>query len=121
MSFGDAVSSGFSNYVTFGGRAPRSEYWFWVLFEILAAIVALFVDGIIGTVGILYIITILGLLLPSLAMAVRRMHDIDKSGRNLLWALVPFGSLYVLYLAVQPGTAGANSHGADPFGVAGGS
>ena len=70
-----------------------------------------FVDLIIGTSGIVYFIAVLVLLLPGLAVSVRRMHDVDKSGWNILWSLIPFGGLYVLYLAVQRGTAGPNEYG----------
>ena len=113
MGFGEAVSSGFRNYTNFEGRALRSEYWYWYLFAILAYAIAAVVDGIvIGSVGIFYGVTVLGLLLPNIAVGIRRMHDIDKSGWNLLWSLIPIlGGLYVLYLTVQPGTAGPNRYG----------
>lgn len=114
MGFAEAVSSGFRNYVNFRDRAPRSEYWYWFLFAFLAYALAAFVDGIVGTVGIFYFVTALGLILPNLAVFVRRMHDIDRSGWSFLWGLIPIlGNLYVLYLLVRPGTAGSNRYGSE--------
>jgi uncharacterized membrane protein YhaH (DUF805 family) len=112
MSFGEAVSSGFSNYASFESRAMRSEYWFWFLFAVIASFVALIADALVGSAPLLYLLTVLALFLPGLAVGVRRLHDIDKSGWNLLWGLIPiFGSLYLLYLNVQPGTTGENRYG----------
>ena len=115
MNFGAAVASGFNNYATFEGRALRSEYWYWTLFAIIVGIVANIVDVMLGKVGIVNVLAILVLLLPGLAVGVRRLHDIDKSGWNLLWALIPFfGALYLLFLLVQQGTRGGNAYGEHP-------
>ena len=69
VGFGEAISHGFSNYFTFSGRARRSEYWFWVLFTSLVHVIPL-IGGLIG----------LAVLIPSLAVTSRRLHDIGKSG-----------------------------------------
>ena len=69
VGFGEAISRGFSNYFTFAGRARRSEYWFWVLFTSLVQVIPL-IGGLIG----------LAVLIPSLAVTSRRLHDIGKSG-----------------------------------------
>lgn len=82
MSFGDAISSCFRNYATFSGRATRAEYWWWTLFNFLVGIVTAFIP-FIG-----WIIT-LGLFLPSLAVAWRRLHDIGKGGGWYFLGLVP--------------------------------
>ena len=117
MTFTEAISSGLSNYANFSGRASRSEYWYWVLFQIVVAIAASIIDAV-ATMGILGIVTGLGLLLPSLAVSVRRLHDIGKSGWNILWGLIPLlGAIYLIYLYVQPSAPGANEYGASPGGT----
>ena len=111
MTFTEAISSGLSNYANFAGRASRSEYWYWVLFQVVVAIGASIVD-VVATQGILGVLTGLGLLLPSIAVSVRRLHDIGKSGWNILWGLVPiFGFVYLVYLYVQPSASNAYSRG----------
>ncbi|MFG1880524.1 DUF805 domain-containing protein [Micromonospora sp. NPDC049102] len=93
MSFGAAVKSVFNQYVGFTGRARRSEYWWFALFTVLVSIVAsvldnalrlTFVDG--SSNGFIGLIASLALLLPTLAVAVRRLHDTDKTG---WWLLIP--------------------------------
>ena len=117
MTFTEAISSGLSNYANFSGRASRPEYWYWVLFQFVVAIAASIVDAV-ATMGILGILTGLGLLLPGLAVSVRRLHDIGKSGWNILWGLIPLlGAIYLIYLYVQPSAPGANEYGASPGGT----
>jgi uncharacterized membrane protein YhaH (DUF805 family) len=114
MNFVQAIRSGFSNYVQFGGRACRSEYWYWTLFSILASIVANVVDATLGT-GIIGGITGLALLLPGLAVSARRLHDID---RTFWWVLITFtviGVLVLLYWDCLRGTVGPNRFGPDPL------
>lgn len=116
MDFQQAIQSGFAKYANFTGRAPRSEYWFWCLFQFLALIGALIVDGILGTDGLLYLLAVLGLTIPSLAVAVRRLHDLGKSGWNFLFILIPLvGPILLLVWYCQPGTAGDNQYGSNPL------
>jgi uncharacterized membrane protein YhaH (DUF805 family) len=113
MNFVQSISSGFSNYVNFSDRAIRSEYWYWVLFIILGEIVTSIIDYAIGinlTTGIFGLVT----LLPSLAVAVRRLHDIDRSGWWILLALIPIvGAIVLIIWYCTRGTAGANRFGPD--------
>jgi uncharacterized membrane protein YhaH (DUF805 family) len=102
--------------VDFAGRTPRSGYWWWVLFGILVSIVASILDSILGSGRIINELSGLALLLPGIAVGCRRMHDIGKSGWNLLWSLTIIGIIYVIYLLVQPGTPGPNKYGPDPLG-----
>lgn len=104
--FVTAVKSAFTNYANFEGRTSRAGYWWWVLFlVIMNAVLRMVSYALLGLWG-------LAVLLPGLAAGARRLHDIDKSGWNLLWGLIPvLGWLYVLYLAVQPGTPGPNRFG----------
>jgi uncharacterized membrane protein YhaH (DUF805 family) len=111
MSFTEAVRSCFQNYASFSGRAPRSEYWYFVLFEIAALVGLAIMDWLIGTAPILYMLGALALVLPALTVGVRRLHDSNKSAWNLLWSLVPFGALYLLWLYIRPGDDGENDYG----------
>ena len=94
-------------YATFSGRARRSEYWYFILFDVIIAFVLLFIDMQMGT-NVLYLIYSLVVLIPRIAVGVRRMHDVGKSGWFLL---IP---IYNLILACTDGVNGDNEYGADP-------
>lgn len=108
MGFFEAISSCFSKYVQFSGRASRSEFWYFGLFYFLCALVVSGFEGF-GSVGgsLSSLLIFLGFLLPSLAVAVRRLHDTDRSGWWLLIGLVPvIGPIVLLVfycLAPVPG------------------
>jgi uncharacterized membrane protein YhaH (DUF805 family) len=125
MTFGDAVNSVLSKYATFDGRASRAEFWRWVVVFVLLTLITRMIDGALflssireglfarGAMQPLTYITILVLLLPNLALAVRRLHDTGRSGWWLLLMLVPFvGPLVLLYWYVQPSDDGPNPYGA---------
>lgn len=95
------------NYATFSGRARRSEYWYFYLFTSIFSVVLIFVDLLMSTL-VLYNIYMLAVLIPSIAVAVRRMHDVGKSG----WFLII--PIYNLILACTEGVKGENEYGADP-------
>ncbi len=84
MSFGEAIKSGFRNYVTFSGRATRSEYWYWTLFMVLGSVGAFILDSGLGTFGMLGGLFALAMFLPANAVSVRRLHD---TGRSAWWLL----------------------------------
>ena len=112
-------------YAVFSGRARRKEYWFFVLFNIIIGLVLGFIDGVIGSasaeagVGLLYGIYTLAILIPSIAVGVRRLHDTDRSGWWLLIGLIPLiGAIVLLVFMVQGGKPGANQYGADPKAAA---
>ncbi|MEX2445954.1 MAG: DUF805 domain-containing protein [Dehalococcoidia bacterium] len=118
MSFADAVRSGLNNYANFSGRAMRSEYWFWVLFVLIVSLIANFVDSVLGGSGFIAVLVSLALLVPNIAVGVRRLHDINKTGWNVLWGLIPIlGWIYLIYLAVQPSNPGSNNYGPEPSGT----
>jgi uncharacterized membrane protein YhaH (DUF805 family) len=118
MSFVEAIRSGFSNYVNFSSRALRSEYWYWVLFAVIGGIVTYIIDMAIG-IPITNTIFSLGTLLPGLAVAVRRLHDLDRSGWWILLSLIPLvGAIILIVWFCGKGTAGANRFGPEPFGKA---
>ncbi len=117
MDFQTAVRTVLNKYADFNGRAPRSEYWWWVLAYAIAYFIVAIVGGILGKLGMfLPLLFALAILVPTLAVAVRRLHDVDKSGWWVLIALVPIvGGLILLYFAVQRGTIGPNQFGEDPL------
>jgi uncharacterized membrane protein YhaH (DUF805 family) len=114
MNFQQAVQSVFNNYVTFSGRAPRSEYWYWALFSFIVQIVAQLVDLALG-LGLIEGIISLALLLPSIAVGVRRLHDIDRTGWWLLIAFTGIGIILLIVWACFKGTDGPNQYGPDPL------
>jgi len=119
MGFADAVKAFFTNYTNFSGRSSRSEYWWPQLFIFVVGFLIGFVVGLVSEslAGIVALVFQLAILIPAIALSVRRLHDHDKSGWWLLIALIPIlGGLYLLFLFVQRGTAGANQFGPDPLG-----
>ena len=109
-------------YADFSGRSRRKEYWMFVLGVFIAAIVLSIVEGVLGLSGMvggvygpLTTILLLGVIIPSIAVQVRRFHDQDKSGWFVLLALIPFiGGLAVLVFMFLEGTRGPNRFGPDP-------
>ena len=88
VSFQEAIKKGFINYFVFRGRATRAEFWWWQLFNVAIQIVGSIVDAVTGLPGILGTLLGLALLIPSISLATRRLHDINKSGWwQLLWLL----------------------------------
>ncbi len=110
------------HYFDFNGRARRQTFWYFVLVYFVIAIVLGIIQSFLNT-SILTGLLSLALLLPNLGLAVRRLHDIDRSGWWILIGIIPIlGWALLIYWYVQPGTAGANQFGADPKagGAAGG-
>lgn len=108
------------NYVGFEGRARRKEYWMFVLFNLIIAIVLGIIDRVVGLqtasgFGMLGGLYALAMLLPSIAVATRRLHDCDKSGWWQLIALIPLigGIVLIVWLATD-GNRGDNRFGPDP-------
>jgi uncharacterized membrane protein YhaH (DUF805 family) len=112
-------------YAVFSGRSRRMEYWYFVLFNIIVCIVLEVIDGLLfGTldsgmgVGLLSGLYALAVLIPSLAVTVRRLHDIDRSGWWILIALVPLiGGIVLLVFALLDSTPGTNQYGPNPKGA----
>ena len=115
MGFTEAVSSVLGKYVGFTGRASRSEYWYWILFYVLALIVAIVIDRMLFGFAILQSILSLALLLPSIAVAIRRLHDLDRSGWWVLLAFVPIANIVLIVWFCMKGTTGPNQYGPDPI------
>ena len=98
---------GLQKYATFSGRARRSEYWYFSLFNVIISLVFGFVCGLMGVAKYSSIYSY-AVFLPAIAVLVRRMHDVGKSG---WFSLIP---IYNLILLCRDGTPGDNKYGADP-------
>ena len=108
-------------YAVFSGRARRKEYWMFFLFNMLFAFAAGIIDRALGITfdgtwyGPFYTLYALALLIPSLAVAVRRLHDVNKSGWYLLINIIPIiGWIIVLIKLCTDSTPGENQYGANP-------
>lgn len=116
MGMLDAVQAVFNNYANFEGRARRSEFWYWTLFNVLVS----FVLSLIGNwlhLGFIPTLWSLAVLVPSIAVGVRRLHDIGKSGWLYLISLIPLiGTIIVIVWFAQDGMSGPNMYGPDPKG-----
>lgn len=106
------------NYVQFQGRARRSEYWYPVLCNFIVALVLAVLAKLVPFLGILSGLFSLAALLPSLGVAIRRLHDVGKSGWWLLIGLVPLvGGIVLLVWACTDSNPGENAYGPNPKGV----
>jgi uncharacterized membrane protein YhaH (DUF805 family) len=118
MNFVEAIESGFRNYVTFKGRAARSEYWCWTLFVFLVTLAGEIADNALfdgPSSGLFAPLISLGLFLPGLAVSVRRLHDLDRSGWWLLLIFTMVGIILLLIWSCIKGTTGPNRFGPDPL------
>jgi len=102
VNFQTAIRSGFQNYTNFKGRASRAEYWWWALFTVILSILLSSISDSLGNLGSLVT------LLPSIAVAIRRVHDVDRAG---WFILVP---IYNLVLVLRRGDSGENRFGPPP-------
>jgi uncharacterized membrane protein YhaH (DUF805 family) len=106
------------NYANFNGRARRKEYWMFVLFNSILTVIAIVIDTMIGSPLVVTIILVLALLLPNLAVTVRRLHDTSKSGWWVLLQLIPYiGGIIIFVFCVLDSTPGSNQYGENPKGL----
>ena len=108
-------------YADFNGRARRQEYWMYFLFHLIFCVAAILLDNLLGFAmagvgyGFIYLLYALALLVPSLAVTVRRLHDTGKSGWMVLISLIPIiGSIWLLVLMLIDGDPGSNEYGPSP-------
>jgi uncharacterized membrane protein YhaH (DUF805 family) len=114
MGFGAAIGTCFSKYATFAGRAARPEYWYWVLFTVVATLIFTMIELRVSAVGgrALDAIFSIATFIPSIAVAARRLHDTDRSGWWQLLVLIPvIGWILLLIWFCQRGTPGGNRFG----------
>ncbi len=120
MGFGEAVQSVFSKYATFSGRARRSEYWYFVLLQVIVTAVLNGLYSATESVAFSAILVLfdLALLVPSLAVCWRRLHDIGRSGAYYFFVLIPLvGWILLLVWMCQDSQPGANQYGPNPKGM----
>ncbi len=113
------------NYATFSGRARRSEFWYFALFNMIFIILAMVLDRVLGTTlkmggvetpyGYIYLLYVLVLFIPGLAVSVRRLHDVGKSGWMYLIVLIPIiGAIWLLVLFFTDSNTESNKWGENP-------
>lgn len=115
MTFSESIETCFKKYSQGRGRASRSEYWYFYLFSVLVSLgLEVLVLESNNSVLITLFVNLIGLaiLIPEWTAAVRRLHDTNRSGWNLLWVFLPVIGwiIQIVYLA-QPGTIGPNNYG----------
>jgi uncharacterized membrane protein YhaH (DUF805 family) len=108
-------------YADFNGRARRKEYWMFALFNMIFVIAAMILDNMLGLTigqlyyGVFYFLYVLAVFVPGLAVAVRRLHDVGKSGWMMLIAFIPIvGAIWLLILMVTDSNSGENQYGSNP-------
>ena len=102
------------NYANFNGRASRQEYWMFILFNFIFTIVVGFIDVFLS-LGFLSLLYVLAILIPGLAVLVRRLHDVNKSGWWFFIIFIPIiGAIWMLILLCTDGNPGENSYGPSP-------
>jgi uncharacterized membrane protein YhaH (DUF805 family) len=125
MSFPEAIRSGFRLWSRTDGRASRSEYWWWVLFSLLVWLVPGLLLGIpsgptrLGStiLSLVFLAAVIVLIVPTLTLSIRRLHDTDRSGWWLLIGLLPYiGGIILLILYCLDGSPGENQFGERPGG-----
>ena len=109
-------------YTVFNGRASRREYWMFFLFSFIFTVIAMVLDRVLGLTiesigyGPIYLFYGLGVLIPSIAVGIRRLHDTGRSGWYMLVSFIPcVGGIILLVFFATPGDVGENEYGPDPF------
>ena len=103
------------NYAVFTGRARRTEYWMFTLVNFIIAMAIGIVEGVLGGPGVLGVLYFLAVLIPAIAVSVRRLHDTGRSGLWLLISFVPLiGAIVLLVFMVEDSNFGKNQYGANP-------
>lgn len=104
------------NYAEFSGRASRTEYWMFILFNLIASTILIVLDAISHIAPLFLFLYLLAVFLPSLAVQVRRLHDTNRSAWWFFLLLIPFiGSLVLLIFMVLPGDSHTNHYGPQPL------
>jgi uncharacterized membrane protein YhaH (DUF805 family) len=111
MNFVESIQTCYKKFFDFSGRASKSEYWWFQLYNaIIYVLTFVFQGDLVLLLSILIIVN----LIPVYAVGVRRIHDSDKSGWFVLLSLIPLIGLYVFVLLLQDGSKGKNRFGAKP-------
>ena len=111
MNFIESIQTCYKKFFDFSGRASKSEYWW---FQLYNAIIYVLTFVFQGDLTLLFSILIIANIIPIWAAAVRRVHDSDKSGWMVLISVIPVIGLYVIVLLIQDGSKGKNRFGVKP-------
>lgn len=118
MSFGKAIKICFQKYAQFSGRASRGEFWYFYLFSILPSLCNWIITTTFGeysdismVMNVLIIIFNIAIIIPMLSVSVRRLHDINKSGWNMLWFLLPLIGVIILLIYWLKESTSDNQYG----------
>ena len=122
IGFTQSISSGFRRYFDFNTRSSRSEFWWWQVFAVLVGLATIILDGLFfgwetmeSSWSPLNTLATLTLFIPGLAVSVRRLHDVERSGWWILICFTIIGIIFpYLYWAVQPSGYGTNKYGPAP-------
>jgi uncharacterized membrane protein YhaH (DUF805 family) len=111
MNFIESIQTCYKKFFDFSGRASKSEYWW---FQLYNAVIYVLTFVFQGDLTLLFSILVIANIIPTYAAAVRRIHDSDKSGWMVLISIIPLIGLYVIVLLLQDGSKGKNRFGAKP-------
>jgi len=111
MNFIESIQTCYKKFFDFSGRASKSEYWW---FQLYNAIIYVLTFVFQGDLALLFSILVIANIIPTYAAAVRRIHDSDKSGWMVLIAVIPLIGLYIFVLLLQDGSKGKNRFGPKP-------
>lgn len=117
MGFAEAITSGFGSMTKFSGRASRSEFWYWILFVAILEVVSYFLGGLLGRndntlVGLIFNLIAVVLILATLAVGCRRLHDTGKTGWLQLLLIIPcVGHIILIFLWLPASHPGDNQYG----------
>lgn len=117
MEITQAVKTVLNNYAQFDGRSGRGEFWWWALAYFLGALVVFFLEGVTG-LGILSWVYTLALIVPSVAVAIRRFHDIGKEAWWAILLFIPLVGLIVALIFLTKPSDGPNQYGEGPQALA---
>ena len=126
MTLKQAVKDGFKHYAGFDGRSTRASFWYWQLFQFLAVVVWVVVRAILAAIGgplgllalvfsLIFMVFWLGLIVPSLALVFRRLHDTGHSAWWILLSLTGIGGILLLVWYCTPSQPGSNKYGPNPL------
>ena len=114
VSILDGAKAVFTRYADFGGRSRRSEFWWGYLALLIASQIVGMISGMADFLAILGFVWSLAILVPSISMVVRRLHDVGKSGAWYLWVLLPFVGWIILLVQLVKDSEGLNQYGPSP-------
>ena len=114
VGFGKAISLFFKNYVNFKGRASKSEYWWGILFYWTMYFIISLISVVVPPLGVLCSVCGIALMIPAIALAVRRLHDVGKSGAWYFMGFIPIAGVIILLIQFLKDSEGDNQWGPGP-------